>query len=235
MERLQKYISKCGLCSRRKAEELILNNRVLVNGKIVNTLGTCVNNTDVVQVDNKILKLEEKEYYLLYKPRGVVSTTKDEKSRKSVVDLVKSKSRIYPIGRLDYDTTGIILLTNDGELSNKLMHPKKDIPKTYIAKIKGFFKKEDALKLNEGIILNGQKTKKAIFKLKKYNKKTDSSYVSVTITEGKNHQVKNMFNAFNYDVLKLKREKYAFLTLEGLNRGEYRRLTKKEVKELYNL
>ena len=142
---------------------------------------------------------------------------------------------MFPVGRLDYDTTGIILLTNDGELSNILTHPKHDVTKEYYAKVKGFFKKEDALTLSSGILLNGKKTKKAIFKLDRYDKKTDVSYVKVVITEGRNHQVKDMFNALNYDVEKLKREKYAFLDLSGLKSGEYRELSLKEVKKLYSL
>lgn len=235
MERLQKFISSCGVASRRKAEELILKGKVKVNGVVVRELGTKVSNLDVVVINGQVLKGELKEYYLLYKPREVISSASDEKGRETVVDLVKTSARIYPIGRLDYDTTGIILLTNDGELSNILTHPSRDIPKEYLAKVKGFFRKEDAVKLSDGIILFGVKTKKALFKLKRYDKKTDSSYVKVIITEGRNHQVKDMFREVGYDVLKLKREKYAFLDLSGLKSGEYRKLSTKEVKQLYSL
>jgi len=235
MERLQKYISNAGVCSRRKAEELILAGKVSVNGEIVRELGVKVSGTDTVIVNGEVLKSELKEYYLLNKPRGVISAVSDDKGRSTVVDLIKTKARIYPIGRLDYDTTGIILLTNDGELSNYLTHPSHDIPKEYYAKVKGFFKKEDAEKLNKGIILDGKKTKPALFKLKKYDKKTNSSYVKVIITEGRNHQVKDMFKEFCYDVLKLKRERYAYLDLGNLKSGEYRPLSVKEVKQLYSL
>lgn len=235
MKRLQKYLSECGVASRRKSEELILHGKVKVNGEVITTLGFKVSSNDVVEVKGKILKEDIKEYYLLYKPRGVICSTNDEKGRKIVTDLIKSKSRIYPVGRLDYDTSGIILLTNDGNLSNILTHPSKNVSKEYIAKIKGYFKKEDANILSNGIILDGKKTKKALFKLKKYDKKTDSSYVKVILTEGRNHQVKNMFKEKGYDVLKLKREKYAFLDLENLSSGEYRKLTLKEVRQLYNL
>lgn len=235
MERLQKFISHCGVASRRKAEELILSGKVKVNGEIVRELGTKVGATDIVVVDGKVLESELKEYYLLYKPRGVISSVSDDKGRETVRDLIKTETRIYPVGRLDYDTTGIILLTNDGELSNLLTHPSGDVSKEYIAKVKGFFKKEDANKLSDGVILDGVKTKKAFFKLKKYDKKTDSSYVKVIITEGRNHQVKDMFKICGYDVLKLKREKYAFLDLSGLKPREYRKLTTKEVKQLYSL
>lgn len=235
MERLQKFISACGVASRRKAEELILAGKVKVNGVVVRELGTKVSGEDTVVIDGQVLKGEIKEYYLLYKPRGVISSSSDEKGRETVVDLIKTEKRVYPVGRLDYDTTGIILLTNDGELSNILTHPSRDVPKEYMAKVKGFFKKEDAVKLSNGILLNGVKTKKALFKLKRYDKKTDSSYVKVVITEGRNHQVKDMFNFLNYDVVKLKRERYAFLDLSGLKSGEYRKLSTKEVKQLYSL
>ncbi len=235
MERLQKFISACGVASRRKAEELILSGKVKVNGVVVRELGTKVNGEDIVVINGQVLKDEIKEYYLLYKPRGVISSSSDEKGRETVVDLIKTEKRVYPVGRLDYDTTGIILLTNDGELSNILTHPSRDVPKEYMAKVKGFFRKEDALKLSDGVLLNGVKTKKALFKLKRYDKKTDSSYVKVVITEGRNHQVKDMFNLLNYDVVKLKRERYAFLDLSGLKSGEYRKLSTKEVKQLYSL
>lgn len=235
MKRLQKYISECGIASRRKAEELITSGKVSVNGEVITTLGTKINETDVVMVNNKLIKEDLKEYYLLYKPREVISSVKDDKNRKTVCDLIKTKTRIFPVGRLDYDTTGIILLTNDGELSNILMHPSREVTKEYYAKVKSFFKKEDAVKLSSGVILNGKKTKKAVFKLDRYDKKNDVSYVKVVITEGRNHQVKDMFKLFNYDVVKLKREKYAFLDLTGLKSGEYRSLSLKEVKRLYGL
>ena len=137
MERLQKVIANSGYCSRRKAEELIINGKVKVNGKIVYELGTKVNESDNIMIDNKLITKENKEYILLYKPRGVVTTTNDDKKRKTVLDLIETNKRIYPIGRLDYDTTGILLLTNDGELTNLLIHPKNSIDKVYVAKIKG--------------------------------------------------------------------------------------------------
>lgn len=235
MERLQKFISNSGITSRRKAEELILKGKVKVNGKIITELGTKVSGNDTVEVNGQILKSELKEYYLLYKPRGVISAVTDDLGRKTVTDLIETKTRIYPIGRLDYDTTGIILLTNDGELSNILTHPSRDVEKEYIAKVRGFFKKEDAKKLMNGVMLNGVKTKKAYFKMKKYDKKTDSSYIRIIITEGRNHQVKDMLALFHYDTIKLKRERYAFLDLTGLKSGEYRKLSVKEVKQLYSL
>lgn len=235
MERLQKYISECGVTSRRKAEELILKGKVKVNGEIVKTLGTRVSGNDVVMVNNQVIRNEEKEYYLLNKPREVISSVSDNKGRVTVVDLIKTNKRIYPIGRLDYDTTGLLLLTNDGELSNILTHPTRDIEKEYVAKIKGFLTKEEANTLSKGILLNGVKTKPAYFKMKEYDKKTDTAYVKVIITEGRNHQVKDMLKSVGKDVLKLTRERYAFLDLGNLKSGEYRKLTIKEVKMLYSL
>ena len=234
MERLQKIIANSGYCSRRKAEEYIQNGKVFVNGEKVTELGYKASKEDIISIDGNILKKEEKEYILLYKPRGIITSSKDEKGRKTVVDLVKTNHRIYPVGRLDYDTTGLLLLTNDGVLANLLMHPKTHIPKTYIAKVNGIVPPVILKKLCNGVIIDGKKTGKAKARVKKYDKKTDTSIVELTIYEGRNHQVKKMFEAFDYKVLKLKRETYSFLTLDGLTSGKYRNLTIKEIKKLYN-
>ena len=234
MIRLQKAISEAGVCSRREAEKLILQGKVEVNGMIVKTLGTKVKGDDVIFVNGKEILKEEKEYYLLYKPRGVISSSKDEKGRKTVVDLIDTNKRLFPVGRLDYDTSGIILLTNDGELSNKLLHPSKSVEKTYVAKVEGLVVKPEIKRLENGIIIDGIKTKKAKAKLIKYDKKNDSSYIKLTITEGRNHQVKKMFEEIGHEVKKLKRESFSFLDLTGLKVGEYRKLNTKEVKKLYS-
>lgn len=234
MERLQKVIASTGYCSRRKAEELIKSGKVLVNGNRVIELGTKVGSSDVVTINGVMLKKEEKEYVILNKPRGVVTTTNDELDRKTVLDLIETDKRLYPVGRLDYDTTGILLLTNDGELANLLMHPKNKIDKVYIAKIRGFLSKEDQIKLSKGVVIDGKKTALAKIRLKKFDKKTNTSIVEITIHEGRNHQVKNMFLTIGYDVLKLKRERISFLELGNLKSGEYRYLNAKEVKKLYN-
>lgn len=233
MERLQKIIANSGYCSRRKAEELIINGKVKVNGKLVFELGTKVNENDNIMIDNKIITKENKEYILLYKPRGVVTTTNDDKKRKTVLDLIETNKRIYPIGRLDYDTTGILLLTNDGELTNLLIHPKNSIDKVYVAKIKGNLTGLEIKQLEKGVIIDGNKTAPCKVKIRKKDK--EYSFVQITIHEGKNHQVKKMFEAVNHEVVKLKREKIAFLDLKGLKPGEYRYLTIKEVKKLYAL
>lgn len=236
MERLQKYLSECGVASRRKSEQLILDGKVKVNGKVITELGTKVSDNDEITVDGVYVKKEEKEYYILNKPDKVICSVKDDKGRVTVVDLINTKEKIFPVGRLDYDTTGLLLLTNDGEITNKLTHPSGSIEKTYYVKADGIINIDDIKKLERGILLDGVLTKKAKVKLKKIDKKNRKSYVEITITEGRNHQVKNMFSSINHKVLKLKRIKYAFFNIEELNLsiGEYRKLTIKEVKKLYN-
>ena len=234
MERLQKIIANSGYCSRRKAEELIQKNKVLVNGKIVNELGTKVEPSDIITIDGQTLRRDEKEYILLYKPRGVVTTTSDEHNRKTVIDLIETDKRVYPIGRLDYDTTGLLILTNDGELANLLTHPRCEVDKVYVAKVKGLVHKDELIKLRRGIIIDGVKTSQAGARIISYDKKSDTSIVELIIHEGRNHQVKNMLLAINHEVIKLKRERIAFLDLKGLKSGEYRYLNAKEVKKLYN-
>ena len=235
MERLQKVIANSGYCSRRKAEELISAGKVRVNGMVISELGFKVDGNDQIMINNEVLSREEKEYILLNKPRGVVTTTSDEKNRKTVIDLINTNKRLYPVGRLDYDTTGALLLTNDGELTNLLIHPRNKVDKVYIAKVKGFFDKESALTMGRGVVIDGIKTAKSFVKLKKYDKKRNTSLVEVVIHEGRNHQVKKMFNAVGFDVIKLKRKMFAFLDVNGLKSGEYRYLSIKEVKQLYSL
>ena len=235
MERLQKRIAGLGYCSRRKAEELIKDGKVKVNDTIVTELGYKVDDKDQIKVNDILLEQEQKVYYLLNKPRGVVCTTDDDKNRKVITDLIDTDIRIFPVGRLDYDTTGLIILTNDGELSNLLTHPNSNIEKTYIAKINEKLLPNELMSLKKGVVIDGKKTKKSKVKIKSYDKKTDTSIIEITITEGRNHQVKKMFECVNHKVLKLKRERFAFLTLEGLASKDYRTLTIKEVKQLYNL
>ena len=235
MERIQKVIANSGYTSRRKAEELLLKGKVKVNGIVVRELGTMVDASDTIEVEGHVLKKDEKVYFLLNKPRGIVTTTSDDKNRKTVVDLIDVPTRIYPVGRLDYDTTGVLILTNDGILTNGLTHPSSNIDKVYIAKVKGIVNSEDLRKLSNGVLIDGKKTSKAKAKLKKLDKKKETSIVELTIHEGRNHQVKKMFEAIGYEVLKLKREKFAFLDVKDLKPGEYRNLSIKEVKKLYSL
>ena len=236
MERLQKVIAQTGYCSRRKAEEYIKQGKVQINGKTVTEMGVKVNFDDDITIEGNALNLkEDKVYYIMNKPRGIITSTSDEKNRKTVIDLVNEQKRIYPVGRLDYDTTGALLLTNDGELTNLLIHPKNNIEKLYIAKIKGIPTKEELQKLARGVIIDGHKTSRAKVKIKKINKKNNVSLVELIIHEGKNHQVKKMFETIGYEVIKLRRDSFAFLTVDGLKPGEYRELSIKEVKKLYSL
>lgn len=235
MERLQKIIASSGYCSRRKAEELISKGLVRVNDKVITELGTKVNSSDVVEINGQILAKEQKEYILLYKPKGVVTTTTDDKKRKTVLDLINTDKRLYPVGRLDYDTSGILLLTNDGELTNLLIHPSNKIDKVYVAKINGLLPTSIKKQIENGVMVDNKKTAKCKIKIKKYDKKTNTSIIYITIHEGRNHQVKKMFEAVGLEVLKLKREQIAFLDLTGLKVGEYRHLSIKEVKTLYSL
>lgn len=235
MERLQKVIAQAGVTSRRKAEELIMNGQVKVNGVIVRQLGTKVSEKDKVEVNDIFINKEKKVYYLLNKPRGVITSAEDDKQRKTVVDLIPCSERIYPIGRLDYDTTGVLLLTNDGEFANILMHPSNYVEKTYIAKVKGIVKGDTIKALRDGVVIDGKKTEKARVKLRRTDLKSNTSMVELVIHEGRNHQVKKMFEAVGFEVLKLKRERVAFFDLTGLKSGEYRKLNPKEVAKVYSL
>ena len=233
MERLQKVIVASGYCSRRKAEELIQKGCVQVDGEVVTTLGVKVSKEQVIVINGVQLGVEEKEYYLLNKPRGVITSTKDEKNRKTVVDLIPTNKRIYPVGRLDYDTTGALLLTNDGTLANALMHPSTHLEKVYIAKVKGIAKGEHLVPLKNGVMLDGVKVVPDRVKLRKVDKVNETSMVEITIHEGKYHQVKRMFEQVQLEVIKLKRERIGFLDVQNLPSGSYRRLTPKEVNMLY--
>ncbi|WP_335869771.1 23S rRNA pseudouridine(2605) synthase RluB [Bacillus sp. 2205SS5-2] len=233
MERLQKVIAHAGISSRRKAEELIIEGKVKVNGKVVRELGVKVTDSDMVEVNEVKIEREHKVYYLLYKPRGVISAVSDDKGRKVVTDFILGvRERIYPVGRLDYDTSGVILLTNDGEFSNLLTHPKYELDKTYVAKLRGIPVKEQLRKLEKGIMLEDGKTAPAKVKFISGDQKKGKSIVQITIHEGRNRQVRRMFEAIGFPVEKLKREQFASLTLHGLNAGEARELTPHEVKQL---
>ncbi|MCT4386906.1 pseudouridine synthase [Leuconostoc pseudomesenteroides] len=233
-QRLQKVIAQAGLASRRGAEEMISQGRVQVNGQIVNTLGVKVTHGDHIQVDGAPIEGREKlVYYLLNKPRGVVTTNDDEKGRKTVLDILTDvDQRVYPVGRLDYDTTGALLLTNDGQVANQLMHPKSQVNKTYMAKVKGIATEAQLAPLKKGVVIKGRKTAPARVAITRVDHDKKTSMVRLTIHEGRNHQVKNMLAKVGLPVEKLKREQYAFFDLIGLQPGEYRKLTNAEVKQL---
>lgn len=236
MERLQKVIANSGYTSRRNAEKLIIEGRVKVNGTLTKELGTKVSNADIISIDDTPINKEEKKvYYLLNKPREVICSSKDEKGRKTVVDLINAPVRIYPVGRLDYDTTGLLILTNDGDLANYLMHPKNCVKKTYLAKIEGMLTKDDIIKLKKGIVIDDRRVDTSNFKVKSKNIEKNTSMVEITITEGRNHIVRNIFASLHHDVIKLTRTNYAFLNVSDLKSGEFRELSIKEVKKLYSL
>ena len=232
MERLQKVIAASGYCSRRKAETLIAEGKVTVNGEVCNTLGSKVSAKDVILINGKTIEREEKVYYVLYKPEGYISTTDDEKDRRKVIDLVPNERRLFPVGRLDYDTSGVILMTNDGDFMNKMTSPKHHVEKEYRVKVKGFLRKEESLQLARGIEIDGYKTKRAIIKDVEYNKANETAFATIIIKEGKYHQVKKMFEAVNHPVLKLKRVLFGVVTLKDLKKGEHRRLKPHEYKQL---
>ncbi len=233
MQRLQKAIAESGYCSRRKAEEEIRKGHVMVNGQVIREMGFQVSESDQIIVSGTLLGKEEKEYILFHKPRGVVTTTSDDKHRKTVMDFIQTQKRIYPVGRLDYDTTGVLLLTNDGTLTNLMLHPKNQIDKVYVAKVDGILDGDAIIKLKNGVEMDGRKTSPARVKVRKKDYKKKTSIVELTIHEGRNHQVKKMFESVGFPVLKLKRERISFLDLKGLNSSEYRYLNPKEVKKLY--
>ncbi|NRG44237.1 rRNA pseudouridine synthase [Bacillus sp. CRN 9] len=236
MERLQKVIAHAGIASRRKAEELIAEGRVKVNGKIVKEQGVKVSPSDKVEVDGIPVEREQPVYFLLYKPRGVLSAVSDDKGRQVVTDYFSDvEQRVYPVGRLDYDTSGLLILTNDGEFANLLMHPRNEVEKVYVAKVKGIPTKESLRTLQRGVKLEDGKTAPARAKVISADKKKQTAIIELVIHEGRNRQVRRMMEAIGHSVLKLKRERYGFLTLKGLSAGEGRELSAHEVKQLRTL
>lgn len=234
--RINKYIAHAGVASRRKAETLIKQGLVTINGKRVTELATLVKSGDVVEVEGSPIYNEEKVYYLLNKPRGVISSVSDEKGRQTVIDLLPDvKQRIYPVGRLDWDTSGLLLLTNDGDFTDKMIHPRNEIDKVYLARVKGIATKENLRPLTRGVSIEGKKTKPARYNIIKVEPDKNRSVVELTIHEGRNHQVKKMFESVGLLVDKLSRIQFGTLDLSGLRPGDARRLTKKEVSQLHNL
>lgn len=236
MERLQKVIARAGVASRRKAEQLIAEGKVTVNGKTVTELGTKVGQNDDVRVEGVPLEKERKVYYLFYKPRGVISAVTDDKGRKTVTDFFPEvEERLFPVGRLDYDTSGLLLLTNDGEFANLMTHPRYNMDKVYIVKTKGVVHRHLLKKLANGIKLEDGMTAPARVKELSADPKKGHSIIELTIHEGRNRQVRRMFEAIGHPVQKLRRDRFAHLNLMGLNAGEYRELTSHEIKHLRTL
>lgn len=233
--RINKYIAHAGIASRRKAEELIKQGMVTINGQVVNELATQVKAGDLVEIEGSPIYNEEKVYYLLNKPRGVISSVSDDKGRKTVIDLLPQvKERIYPVGRLDWDTTGLLILTNDGDFTDKMIHPRNEIDKVYLARVKGIATKENLRPLTRGVVIDGKETKPARYTIIKVDHEKNRSVVELTIHEGRNHQVKKMFEQVGLLVDKLSRTQFGTLDLTGLRPGEARRLNKKEISQLHN-
>ena len=238
MERLNKVIAASGICSRRKADQLIAEGKVTINSKVVTELGTMVSNKDLVQVNGVELAKEDKKYYCLYKPRGVISSVSDEKDRRTVISILPEmlkKERLFPVGRLDYDTNGVIILTNDGEFMNACVGPSSGVEKEYLARVKGIVKKEELEIFYKGMRINGEKLLPCRYNLESVDTVNQSSLVRVITTEGKYHQIKEMFKAIGHEVKKLKRVRFGCVTLDGLKEGEIRPLTIHEIKTFYFL
>ena len=236
--RINKYIASCGIASRRKSEEIILDKRVKVNGKTVCELSINIDeNKDIVEIDGKIISLSKNHIYIvLNKPEGYITTVKDQFDRPNVLDLVTDiKERVYPIGRLDYETSGLLILTNDGDLTYKLTHPKHEVDKTYVALVKGQPTYEELKKFRDGLDIEDYKTAPAKIRVVDANEEKNYSKCEIKIHEGRNRQVRKMCKAINHPVLRLRRIAMGEIRLKGLKVGEYRHLTKEEIKYLKSI
>lgn len=234
-ERLQKIMANAGVASRRKCEQLILDGKVEVNGEVVTALGVKADPaTDIITVNGKpITANANKVYAAFHKPKGVITSMSDPEGRKTVLDFVKGiGGRVYPVGRLDYDTEGLLLLTNDGDLANMLMHPRHHVAKTYHATVKGIPHGDLLEKLREGVQLEDGMTQPAEVEYHDVDMERKSATISITIYEGRNRQVRRMFEAIGHPVVKLKRVQFGNIFLQGIPRGKFRHLTKSEVNEL---
>lgn len=244
-ERLQKYMARCGVASRRKCEEIILEGKIKVNGIVIKEVGTKISpEKDVVEYNDTVIKVEEKKVYImLNKPEGYITSVKDEKGRKTVLDIVNVDERIYPIGRLDYDSSGLLLLTNDGSIYNNIIHPRVSLKKKYIAVCRGKFTDNDIKRFKNGIDIGGYVTAEAdidiISEEKQFNKrkKCDEilSTVEISIHEGKNRQIRRMCSSLNHEVISLKRVSIGDIKLGYLKKGQWRELTESELNYIRSL
>ncbi|EFF41798.1 pseudouridine synthase [Mycoplasmopsis alligatoris] len=227
MERIQKLLAQAGIASRRKAEELITKGLVKINGDVA-TIGQKATFNDKISVNGKEIVQEKKVYFVLNKPSKTVCTLKDNFNRRKVVDLIETNLRIFPVGRLDYDTTGVLILTNDGELSNKLIHPKYNIIRKYRARLDEPLSKDDIKELNNEQLINGKPSKQVVEQI-------DTKSYLVTLTQGTYHHVKELFSKVGRLVINLKRVEFAGIGVDKIPMGEYRSLNMKEIKTLHNL
>ncbi|MBQ9900228.1 MAG: rRNA pseudouridine synthase [Acholeplasmatales bacterium] len=231
-------MASCGVASRRKCEEYITSGRVEVNGVVVTELGTKVSKKDVIVVDGVELNRQTLVYYVMNKPTGYLTAVSDKLGRRTVMDLIDpetKKTRIFPIGRLDYDTSGLLLLTNDGNLSYNLTRSEKEVEKVYQVRVDGIINQTAVTSLIRGVVIEGVKTKPARVEVVSFDKKNNSSLIHIGITEGRNRQVRKMCKEVGFEVKKLKRLSFAGITLDGLSVGEYRELKPHEIKILYSL
>jgi 23S rRNA pseudouridine2605 synthase len=236
LERLQKVLAHHQVASRRASETLILEGRVKVNGNVVTELGTKVSEYDVILVDDKPITKQAFSYFLMNKPNGTISSVQDEKGRKTVIDLLSKEdqeTKVYPVGRLDYNTSGLLLLTNDGTLTQKLTHPKFKVDKTYVVVVDGIVSRTTIKALKAGVKLETYVAKAYYAKVLEIRKEQNETFLEIVLTQGKHHQVRDMLESVGHHVKKLTRTQYAFLNLEGVMRGGYRPLKVHEVKKLY--
>lgn len=236
-ERLQKVLSHAGVCSRRKAEVLITKGQVRVNGRVVRELGSEADPMrDTIEVMGEVIRRERPKYFLFYKPDRVITSLSDPEGRRTVADYFRNvRERVFPVGRLDYHSEGAILMTNDGELDNLLTHPRYQVNKVYEVTVRGRFSPKAAEKMAKGVKIDTGMTAPCEIEILEYNKEKNKTKVRMTLHEGKNREIRKMMEVFHHMVFELVRVQYAFLTLNGLKRGEYRKLTREEVKKLYDL
>lgn len=236
-ERLQKIISRAGICSRRKAEELITQGRVKVNGHTVTKLGTEADSLcDVIEVNGKIIRKEKNKYFLFNKPDKVITSMSDPAGRRIVSDYFKEiKERVFPVGRLDYHSEGLLLMTNDGDFDYMLTHPSNEVYKIYEVTVRGKFSKRIAEKMEKGVKIDSGITAPCEIEIVSYNEEKNKTVLKMVLHEGKNREIRKMMEAFHYPVFKLERIGYSFLTLKGVKRGEFRALKAEEVRRLYEL
>ena len=235
--RLQKYMAMCGVAARRKCEEIILSGRVKVNGQVIDQMGTQVNEGDVVELDGAVITPQEQKRYIIYhKPAGEVTTVSDDKGRETVMDrFTDFPERIYPVGRLDYDSEGLLLLTNDGEMAQRLTHPSCEVDKVYLARVTGNPSNEAIDRLRRGVFMEGDERRTYPATVRVVRDESLFSDIVVTIHEGRNRQVRRMFDAVVHKVLLLRRVRFGPLELGGLRRGEWRELDAQEIAQLHNM